>query len=408
MVKLTCMKKNNLFLKLISIVLLLIMTCFCFACSQEENSNNSSTDEPPIVEHVHEYSSKLSFDDEKHWFDATCGHRSEKKDVALHDMTSDGCSVCDYKYSKGLEIEITGNYATVISMGTCNDIMVCIPKEYQGYPVKKIESGAFQNESLMEGVVIPKGITKIEGATFASCYKLATIRLPEGITEFGTSAFFDNYSLQYIDFPNSLITFGHGSFYRCSGLKEVIIPNNVTTIGIGSFSGCSGLEKVVLGSSVTTLKERAFTDCKKLKRVVFNDNALTIGEDAFNQAVSFDEVEVPSISSWCLNAFQLSVLTCDHLKFFVNNEEIIHLVIPSGVNKINSYAFRKMRNFKSITIPNTVTKIGDFAFSNCSAVESITYLGTTSEWQQVTKGISWKAMITKTKVVACQDGDVSL
>ena len=67
-----------------------------------------------------------------------------------------------------------------------------------------------------------------------------------------------------------------------------------------------------------------------------------------------------------------------------------------------------MRNFKSITIPNTVTQIGDFAFSNCSAVESITYLGTTSEWQQVTKGISWKAMITKTKVVTCQDGDVSL
>lgn len=57
---------------------------------------------------------------------------------------------------------------------------------------------------------------------------------------------------------------------------------------------------------------------------------------------------------------------------FMNNEQIVSVVIPDGVLTIEGGAFRGCTSLESITISNTVTRIGEYAFFKCAGLTSIT------------------------------------
>lgn len=56
-------------------------------------------------EHVHEYSSEWSYDEEYHWHAATCGH-DDIDGKALHTLENGACSVCGYS-NKAADTELT-------------------------------------------------------------------------------------------------------------------------------------------------------------------------------------------------------------------------------------------------------------------------------------------------------------
>ena len=62
-----------------------------------------------------------------------------------------------------------------------------------------------------------------------------------------------------------------------------------------------------------------------------------------------------------------------------------NIEIPSNIKSIGSCAFMKS-NIRTIAIPNSVIDIGMDAFSNCDYLTDIYYLGTQSEWDEVSKG----------------------
>ena len=70
---------------------------------------------------------------------------------------------------------------------------------------------------------------------------LQTIKLPQGITDIGDHAFNHCSSLTSIDFPVALNTIGNYAFFGCSLLKSIEIPSGVTGIGAGAFGDCSSL-----------------------------------------------------------------------------------------------------------------------------------------------------------------------
>ncbi len=70
---------------------------------------------------------------------------------------------------------------------------------------------------------------------------LQTIKLPQGITYIGYFAFNHCSSLTSIDFPVALNTIGNYAFFGCSLLKSIEIPSGVTGIGAGAFGDCSSL-----------------------------------------------------------------------------------------------------------------------------------------------------------------------
>lgn len=51
--------------------------------------------------------------------------------------------------------------------------------------------------------------------------------------------------------------------------------------------------------------------------------------------------------------------------------EAEHVVLPSGITTIGSYAFFKFEKLKAITIPSGITKIGNGAFGGCISLERI-------------------------------------
>ena len=73
---------------------------------------------------------------------------------------------------------------------------------------------------------------------------LQTIKLPQGITYIGYFAFNHCSSLTSIDFPVALKTIDNYAFFGCSLLKSIEIPSGVTGIGVGAFGDCSSLSTV--------------------------------------------------------------------------------------------------------------------------------------------------------------------
>lgn len=56
---------------------------------------------------------------------------------------------------------------------------------------------------------------------------------------------------------------------------------------------------------------------------------------------------------------------------FLNNANIVSVIIPEGVLSIGDGAFRECVALASVTIPSTITSIGEYAFFNC-AITSLT------------------------------------
>ena len=97
---------------------------------------------------------------------------------------------------------------------------------------------------------------------------LQTIKLPQGITYIGYFAFNHCSSLTSIDFPVALNTIGNYAFFGCSLLKSIEIPSGVTGIGVGAFGDCSSLSTATfLGETPPVHIGHVFYQCTALSDI---------------------------------------------------------------------------------------------------------------------------------------------
>ena len=142
---------------------------------------------------------------------------------------------------------------------------------------------------------------------------------------------------------------------------DIVIPSvvtykdksyNVTNISWDAFMGCHGLTSVKIPKSMRYIGDNAFLYCDNLTAVYISDL------EAFMN-ISFSMGDYPSNP----------LFYAQHL--YLNGVEIIDLVIPNQITRINSYAFINCSSLKSVTIPNSVTSIGTNAFLGCSGLTAI-------------------------------------
>ena len=97
---------------------------------------------------------------------------------------------------------------------------------------------------------------------------LQTIKLPQGITDIRDYAFNHCSSLTSIDFPVALNTIGNYAFFGCSPLKSIEIPSGVTGIGAGAFGDCSSLSTATfLGETPPVHTDNVFYECTALSDI---------------------------------------------------------------------------------------------------------------------------------------------
>ena len=151
------------------------------------------------------------------------------------------------------------------------------------------------------------------------------------------------------------VTWSSNKYTGTVTIPETVTYNemtfNVTSIGEGAFALCSGLTSITIPNSVTSIGENAFSGCGDLT-----------------------EVHISDLTAWCNitfhDSFSNPLINAKHL--YLNEEEIIDLVIPNSVTSIGRELFRDLISLTSITIPNSVTSIGVGAFMNCTGLTSIT------------------------------------
>lgn len=82
-------------------------------------------------------------------------------------------------------------------------------------------TGAFQNCTNLDSVIIHSTATYIPENTFYGCNKIKSLEIPNTIREIGSNA-----------------------FYGCAGLKNLSLGSNLGTIGINAFYGCDSLMEI--------------------------------------------------------------------------------------------------------------------------------------------------------------------
>ena len=248
---------------------------------------------------------------------------------------------------------------------------VVIPSTLDGYPVTAIGNEAFKDKTNITAVTIPEGVKSIGVIAFFGCSNIETVTLPSTLESVGGDAFqlcnktnrvniSDIAAWCGISFANdSSNPLGRGATFDklyVGGqlIHELVIPEGVTSVGKNAFYRCNGLTGVTLPSTLEKIEDFAFRECTSLLEIAIPEGVTSIGDSAFYNCTSLHSVTLPSTLE--------SIVNC---------------------------AFYGCTSLQSVTIPEGVTSIGDYAFANCSSLNDIYYLGTATEWGNITKGDYW-------------------
>lgn len=209
--------------------------------------------------------------------------------------------------------------------------------------VIEIAAGAFRNSSARE-VIIPESVKKIGSSAFTS-NTIKKVTLAEGLKEIGESSFTGSY------------------------ITSITIPKSVTSIGANAFSYCRDLESIIIPEGITKIEDGSFSFCERLKSITIPKSVVTIGKDAFSHTSSLIDIQIAADNPNYSGAGSL-LLSKDKKRLIYCTLGIKDIVIPEGVETIDSYAFNESGVTK-ITLPSTLKELGDNTFYDCSELTEI-------------------------------------
>ena len=129
-------------------------------------------------------------------------------------------------------------------------------------------------------------------------------------------------------------------------IAHVSLPDNLTSICDNAYNGCSAMTKIVIPNTISKIGESAFSG-SGLTGVYISDLAAWCN-------INF-------AGGWWNNGNPVSIAH----RLYLNDTEVVDLVIPSGIKTIKENSFRECWSLESIVIPNSVTSIGRYAFYGC-------------------------------------------
>ena len=241
--------------------------------------------------------------------------------------------------------------AQIVSGGDCY---------YQDYSDNKhytsddeLGVGFFSKCKGLKAITLPGNLKSVGESAFDDCYSLETLNLPSGITSIGNNAFAGCLSLTSVTLPSELISIGDRALWCCRRLTSLDLPSSLTTVGEEAFAGCSQLTSLTLHSGLTNIKVYNLlvdNDLKDVRYIIDSDLETYLQS---NHPIIYD-------------------IRCG-IKYYLNDQEITTLEIPSGITSIGDGVFFNSNGLTNLTLSSRVTSIGESAFSYCGNLQDVRY-----------------------------------
>jgi len=294
----------------------------------------------------------------------------------------------------------------------------------------------FDNDTKLNTVSIPEGVTKIPRGAFAYATHIKDIKVPNTIKTIGVEAFKGCTAITNIDWKSGIESIGFAAFEGCTNLASLDLPDTVTSIGCYAFAGCEKLQsfhypsswdsvtiadspydgkyyldwghnfdgcaklnEIEISEGTTYIPPYAFVGAEYVKKVKFASSLTEIGFAAFNGCVSITDAKLPdsvdTIGCYafanCTNLttfhFPLNWKTLkksgspyhgtyyfDYGHIVENCEKLKIIEIPEGVESIPKYAFYKATGLEELSVPSSLKEVGKNAFDGCENLKKV-YLG---------------------------------
>ena len=244
--------------------------------------------------------------------------------------------------------------AQIVSGGDCY---------YQDYSDNKhytsddeLGVGFFLKCKSLKAITLPGNLKSVGEYAFQDCSSLETLNLPSGITSIGNYAFYDCSSLTNLTLPSGLISIGDRAFQHCISLTSLDLPSSLTTVGEVALAACYYLTSLTLHSGLTNIKDNSLmggmsiNNLKDVRYIIDSDLETYLQS---NHPIIYD-------------------IRCG-IKYYLNDQEITTLEIPSGITSIGDGVFFNSYGLTNLTLSSRVTSIGESAFNNCSNLKDVRY-----------------------------------
>lgn len=266
--------------------------------------------------------------------------------IPIHDVTLEENTYANYEY-----IEENGYIKITHYNYTEGENVIDIPSEINGISVKIIGYNAFYQNNNVEELTVPESIVTIESGAFYKCYSLKKIKISE--------------SVRYIE---------DNVFFRCPLLKEINVDeknkNYCDIEGVLFNKGKNillaypeGREKksYTIPDSVEKIENDAFGyNCKYLKEITFSKNIKKIGNNPFSLYSNLKNIFVDdSNQNYTSKNGILYNKDMTVLIVYPNNRNEKEYVIPSSVNRIESFSFCYKNSLQYIVISKNTNSIGN-------------------------------------------------
>lgn len=223
--------------------------------------------------------------------------------------------------------------------------------------LKELPEKAFEKCEYLVEVILPEGLKKIGNSAFEKCKRLEKVNIPSTVEYIGEKAF-QYCAIEQIDFPAGLSYIGDGAFAD-SSLKKVDLSRLEKLEELSNCFAGTPVGTVKWPKNLKRIGERAFMECEKLNRVVLPATVESIGEGAFlwSKCSKVDLSQCTKLEELPSSVFQ--------------NTKVAEVILPEGVKRIGSEAFRNDDKLVAINFPSTVEYIGEYAFSVCKSLKKL-------------------------------------
>lgn len=270
--------------------------------------------------------------------------------------------------------------------------------------VKKIGDKAFKNCYDMTSVTIGSSVASIGDEAFLGCNSLANVIVPSAVKTMGSDVFKETGQCIVFCSANTVpsgwasdwIEEGRRYYMNVAGLAsndsyDYALTNSgkayllkfkktaissvlnkvddypIERIGQGVFRNQTSMTSVSFGESVRVIEKDAFAGCAALTALNIPSGVREIGEDAFKGTTALTTITVNENNAYfkCVNNVLYDYEGTRAILCAAKQTADI-IVIPYGVETIESFAFYGNENLETVIIPSSVDTIKTYAFGDTS------------------------------------------